>query len=285
VRFSRGVLRLEVEGEQAGVDGGQECPRYTGGAMASKVTDYDLPFNDMGGGALEQFPEIERKREPLKFRNAERVQTTVVTAAEKRVLRWMAERMPRWVNSDHLTALGFAAQFMVGVSYALSGGNKNWLWAATFFLAVNWFGDSLDGTLARYRNRQRPRYGFYVDHVIDTFGSIFLCAGLALSGYMSPLIAMVLLVAFLALSIEVYLATYCLGKFQLGHFLFGPTEIRIILGIGNVALIDHAHVHFVGAEYLLFDLGAVIAAIGMFVMLVVSGMRHTVVLYREERLP
>src|SRR3954471_24410353 len=252
--------------------------------MASRVQDYEvIPYSDMGGAALEQF--TERERQKLEFKNAVRVQETFVTSAEKRALRWLAERMPRWVNSDHLTALGFVAQFMVGVSYALAGGDKRWLWAATFFLAVNWFGDSLDGTVARYRNRQRPRYGFYVDHVIDSFGAIFLCGGLALSGFMSPMVAMVLLVAFLALSIEVYLATYCLGRFKLGHFWFGPTELRIFLGIGNVALLTHAHVHFLGAEYLLFDLGGVVAAIGMFFMLVVSAIRHTMVLYREERLP
>lgn len=251
--------------------------------MASKITDYELPFDDMGGGALEQFTINERQR--MEFRNAERVQQTVVTSMEKRVLKWMAARMPWWVNSDHLTALGFAAQLMVGVSYALSGGNKNWLWVATFFLAVNWFGDSLDGTLARFRNQQRPRYGFYVDHLIDSFGAMFLCGGLALSGFMSPMVALILLVAFLGLSIEVYLATYCLSRFQLGHFLLGPTEIRLILGIGNVALLRHAHVHFLGAEYLLFDLGGVTAAVGMIVMLIASGIRHTVVLYREERLP
>jgi archaetidylinositol phosphate synthase len=251
--------------------------------MASRVQDYEIPYSDMGGAALEQF--TERERQKLEFKNAVRVQETLVTSAEKRALRWLAERMPRWVNSDHLTALGFAAQFMVGVSYALSGGNKRWLWAATFFLAVNWFGDSLDGTVARYRNRQRPRYGFYVDHVIDSFGAMFLCGGLALSGYMSPTVAMVMLVAFLALSIEVYLATYCMGQFKLGHFWFGPTELRIVLGIGNVALLTHARVHFLGAEYLLFDLGGVISAFGMFFMLVVSAIRHTMVLYKEERLP
>jgi archaetidylinositol phosphate synthase len=251
--------------------------------MASKVTDYELPFSDMGGAALEQF--TERERQKLEFKNAVRVQETLVTSAEKRVLCWLAERMPRWVNSDHLTALGFAAQFMVGVSYALASMNEVWLLVANVFLAVNWFGDSLDGTVARYRNRQRPRYGFYVDHVIDSFGAMFLCGGLALSGYMSPMVAMTLLVAFLGLSIEVYLATYCLGQFKLGHFLFGPTELRIVLGIGNVALLYHARVHFLDAEYLLFDIGGVVAAFDMLIMLVVSAIRHTMVLYKEERLP
>lgn len=254
--------------------------------MSSKVQrflDREVAFSDMGGAALEQVTEREKRR--LEFRNAERVQQTLITPVEKRVLRWLAGRMPTWVNSDHLTAIGFAAQFMVGVSYAFSGWNKQWLWAATAFLALNWFGDSLDGTLARLRNRQRPRYGFYVDHMIDSFGAAFLCGGLALSGLMSPLVAMALLVSFLMLSIEVYLAAYCIGHFKLGHFLFGPTELRLILGIGNVALLYHPHVHCFGVAYPLFDLGGAIAATGMFLMLVVSGTKHTLVLYREERLP
>ena len=252
--------------------------------MASRAQRYEhIPYSDMGGGALEQF--TERERQKMEFKNATRVQGTLVTWAEKKALHWLAERIPIWVNSDHLTFLGFTAQLMVGVSYAFAGGNKNWLWAATAFLTLNWFGDSLDGTLARYRNRQRPRYGFYVDHVIDTFGSIFLCGGLAVSGFMSPMVAMILLVAFLALSIEVYLATYCIGQFKLGHFGLGPTEIRIFLATGNVALFSHARVHFLGAEYLLFDIGGLIAAAGMGFMLVVSAIRHTVVLYKEERLP
>ncbi len=251
--------------------------------MATKATKYDIPFTDMGGAALEQFSDREKQR--LEFKNAERVQTTLVTAAEKRALRWLAERMPRWVNSDHLTALGFTAQFLVGCSYALARTNRNWLWAATFFLAVNWFGDSLDGTIARYRNQQRPRYGFYVDHIIDSFGAVFLCGGLAFSGYMTPMVAMIMLMSFLMISIEVYLTTYCLGKFHLSHFLFGPTEIRIILAAGNVALLYRPHVHFLNVVYPLFDLGGVIASIGMMFMLVVSAIRHTVILYREERLP
>lgn len=236
----------------------------------------------MGGGAMEQFSKKELTL--LEFQNAERVQQTLVTSAEKKVLRWLAAQMPAWVNSDHLTLLGFVAQFLVGVSYALAAYDNRWLIVGTGFLALNWFGDSLDGTLARFRNRQRPRYGFYVDHVIDSFGAVFLCVGLALSTYMTPMVAMVLLTAFLMLSIETYLATYCVGKFNLGHFLFGPTEIRIILGIGNLALLWKPHVHFLGTLYPLFDLGGVIASIGMFFMLVVSAIRHTVILYREERL-
>jgi len=250
--------------------------------MASKANEREVPFNDMGGGAMSQFSKKDLTL--LEFQHAERVQQTIVTGAEKKVLRWLAARMPAWVNSDHLTLLGFAAQFMVGVSYALASADNRWLIAATGFLALNWFGDSLDGTLARFRNRQRPRYGFYVDHIIDSFGAVFLCVGLAFSSYMTPLVAMVLLMAFLMLSIETYLATYCLGKFNLGHFFFGPTEIRIVLAVGNVALLWKPHVHFLGTIYPLFDIGGVIASIGMFFMLVTAAIQHTVALYREERL-
>jgi len=220
------------------------------------------------------------------FKNAARVQVSFVTAGEKRVLAWFAARMPAWVGSDHLTVLGFAGQIMVGVSYALSRDDRRWLLWAILFLAINWFGDSLDGTVARFRNRQRPRYGFYVDHVIDAIGSTVLMTGLALSGYMSPLVAMALLVAFLLLAIEVYLATYTIGSFHLSFFNLGPTEIRIVLAIGNVALyIRGPWAHIAGHTFLLFDVGALMAIAGMGTMFLYASIKHTVQLYREERLP
>lgn len=229
---------------------------------------------------------VEEKAPPAaSFKNATRVQVSFVTAAEKRVLAWFAARMPAWVNSDHLTMLGFAAQIMVGVSYALSRYNRQWLLWAVLFLALNWFGDSLDGTVARFRNRQRPRYGFYVDHVIDAIGSTALMVGLGLSSYMTPIVAMGLLVAFLLLAIETYLATYTLGKFHLSFFNLGPTEIRIILAIGNIALyVRGPWSHIAGHKFLLFDVGAVIAIVGMGTMFLYAAIKHTVQLYREERL-
>ena len=209
-----------------------------------------------------------------------------MTAAEKRGLTWLAAHMPAWVGSDHLTLLGFAAQIMVGVSYALSRYHRQWLLWGILFLAVNWFGDSLDGTLARFRNRQRPRYGFYVDHVIDAAGSTVLMVGLALSGYMTPLVAMALLVAFLLLAIEVYLATYTTGSFHLSFFNLVLTELRIILAIGNVALyIRGPWSHIAGHRFLLFDVGAVAAIVGMVIMFLYAAIGHSVQLYREERLP
>lgn len=220
------------------------------------------------------------------FKNAPRVQVSFVTAAEKRALAWFAARLPAWVSSDQLTILGFLGQIMVGVSYAMSRYNRAWLLWGILFLTINWFGDSLDGTVARFRNRQRPRYGFYVDHVIDAIGSTILMTGLALSGFMSPLIAAALLVAFLLLAIEVYLATYTIGSFHLSFFHLGPTELRILLALGNVAVfVRGPWAHIAGHVFLLFDVGAAVGIVGMICIFLYAAIRHTAQLYNEERLP
>ena len=213
------------------------------------------------------------------FRTAQRVHQSILAEAEKRVLIWMARRAPTWVNSDHLTMLGFAAQIGTGVCYALSGSNRFWLVTAILCLALNWVGDSLDGTLARVRGTQRPRYGFYVDHILDSIGSVALMAGLALSGYMNPGIATGLLVLFLLLSIQSYLATYTLGEFHMSFFRFGPTELRVLLAIGNLALFRWP---FVLDGYRLFDIGGMVGIAGMSAMFVFFTARNIHRLYREE---
>jgi archaetidylinositol phosphate synthase len=218
------------------------------------------------------------------FRDAKRVQQALTASVERKALLWLAARTPRWVSPDHLTALGFAAQFLAGVSYAATRWSKWGLAAATLFIALNWLGDSLDGTLARHRGKLRPRYGFYVDHMVDTVGAAFLMTGLAASGYLHWRAAMAMLVAFLVLSIETYLAAYTLADFRLSHGLFGPTEIRILLAIGNVALVFAPRVHVLGRELLLFDVGGAIGTIGMMGMAIVAAARHTARLYNEERL-
>lgn len=197
----------------------------------------------------------------------------------------MAYRAPAWLNSDHLTALGFVALLGAGLSYWRSSVQPGALIWCIFFLGLNWLGDSLDGTLARVRKRQRPRYGFYVDHVVDAFGSFFLLGGLALSGYMSPWIAIGLLIAFFLLSIEVYLATYTIGTFHLSFWKFSPTELRVLLTIGNIALLYRPFVALLGHRYLLFDVGGTIGIAGMALMLISAVVHHTRLLYRAERLP
>jgi len=216
--------------------------------------------------------------------DAERQQTSLLAPLERTALLWLARRMPARVNSDHLSCLGFVGMFMAGLCYAASKQNPQMLYLVNLFLAVNWFGDSLDGTLARYRDRQRPRYGFYVDHIIDTFGAMFLIGGLALSGYMSERVAALLLVVFFMLAINSYLAAYTLGIFRLSHWKMGPTEIRLLLCVGNIFLLNHRSVRILGHRYLLYDIGGVVAIIGMALMLIVSSIKNTHALYNAERL-
>src|ERR1700692_4148125 len=195
---------------------------------------------------------VRENKKSVPFKDALRLQESFTAAAERKALAWLAPRLPAWVNSDHLTLLGFAAMLLAGAGYALARTNRAGLILATFFLALNWFGDSLDGTLARLRNRQRPRYGFYVDHMIDTVGGFFLMGGLAISGFVDWRIALGMFIAFLMLSVEVYLATYTLGVFQLSFAKFGPTEIRILLALGNVALWFHSDERILASSYRIF---------------------------------
>jgi phosphatidylglycerophosphate synthase len=218
----------------------------------------------------------------LKFVPATRIQQSLVASAEKRALMWLALRTPASINSDHLTLLGFISQCLAGLCYALVRLKPEMLLLVSGCLFLNWLGDSLDGTLARVRNRQRPRYGFYVDHISDSVAAFFLMGGLAMSGYVHPAVGLGLLIAFLMLSIEAYLATYTLGRFHLSHWGFGPTEIRILLVIGNIALLRSPTLRIFGRRVLLFDLGGLIAIVGMVLFLVVSIIRHTTQLYKEE---
>ena len=214
-----------------------------------------------------------------------RIHTSILASIEKRCLIWMAHRMPRRVNSDHLTALGAVALLAAGFCYAMAPAHSWALIAGVLLLAVNWFGDSLDGTVARVRNRLRPRYGFYVDHVTDAIGTAILIGGLAFSSYMTPIIGLGLLVAYLLISIEVYLTTYTIGTFHLSFWSFGPTELRILLCIGNIVLFWRQTVTIAGQKFLLFDVGSVAGMFGILAMLIWSAVRHTRQLYEAERLP
>jgi len=217
------------------------------------------------------------------FKSAVRQQTSLLAPLERVCLSWLARNMPPWIKPDHLTLLGFGAMFVAGACYALAKWWPPALLIVNLCLAINWFGDSLDGTLARARNKQRPRYGFYVDHIIDAFGILFIICGLALSGYMTWTIALAVLVVYFMISIDVYLATYTIGTFKLSFYKISPTELRILLAIGNIRAMSHPTAHALGDSYLFFDIGAVVAMVLMAVVLVVSVTRNTITLYRAER--
>jgi archaetidylinositol phosphate synthase len=221
----------------------------------------------------------------VEFRAAQRVHGALTAAMEKRALLWMADRAPRWVTSDQLTVLGLVAQVGAGVFYALARWHRGALVAVIGCVVLNWLGDSLDGTLARVRGQQRPRYGFYVDHMVDVLGAVAMMGGLGCSGLVHWETAIAMLVGFLLLSSESYLATYTLSRFELSQGMFGPTEIRLLLIAGNVALLRSPYATVLGHRMLPFDLGGTIAAVCMFAMVIVVGVRHTVQLYREEPLP
>jgi len=228
--------------------------------------------------------ELAQDSQKSRFVPATRIQQSLVATLEKNTLTYLAARTPSSINSDHLTILGFVSQCSAGICYGLARSNPYTLLLGILCLALNWLGDSLDGTLARARNQERPRYGFYVDHISDTIAALFLMGGMALSGYVHPGIALGMLVAFLTLSIEAYLATYTLGSFRLSYWKFGPTEIRILLAIGNLALFYHPRIELMNRQFLLFDVGGTVAIVGMAGMLLASTIKHTARLYRQEKI-
>ena len=211
---------------------------------------------------------------------------SVLATAEKRLLVWIASRLPSWINSDHLTAIGTVAMIGAGLAFAVTPRWPSALGTIPVFLALNWFGDSLDGTVARVRNQQRPRYGFYLDHVVDLLNSTLLFGGMACSGLLQPTLALGLLVAYVLLCAESFLATHAVGTFRLSFAGLGPTELRIVLSVGALVAITRPVVSPFGLGAVrLFDLGAVIAIVGMGVVFVLSAYRNARELYLAEPLP
>jgi phosphatidylglycerophosphate synthase len=209
----------------------------------------------------------------------------LLSRAERRTLLWLAERLPRAVNADHLTAVAVAGMLIAAGGFWLGGTASEALLLVVLGLAINWFGDSLDGTVARVRNQQRPRYGYYVDHVLDSAGTLLLFGGMALGGFMTPVVALGTVTAYYLLSIEVYLATHALGQFRMSFWGVGPTELRILLSIGALMVMGDPHVTLFGARVLLFDVGGAIGAAGLIVTTAVSAIANGRELYRAEPIP
>jgi archaetidylinositol phosphate synthase len=217
------------------------------------------------------------------YSEARRVHDSLLAGIEKRCLIWMAKRLPASINSDHLTVLAGVAMFGAGLCYWI--GTPAALLISIVLLAANWFGDSLDGTLARVRHHERPRYGFYVDHVLDTLCILFVFAGLILGGHISLAIGAGFLVAYYILMIEIALATHAVGVFRISFWKFGPTELRILLAIGSLRLMHSNLVRIAGSDYRLFDIGGVVAVVALVATFIVSAARNTYTLYRAEPLP
>jgi phosphatidylglycerophosphate synthase len=144
--------------------------------------------------------------------------------------------MPKWVTPDVLTWIGILASLLIFVSYALTNISRYFLWLASLGFVLNWFGDSLDGTLARYRHIERPRYGFLVDHFVDAISAVLIFLGLGITPYISLTVGAMGVIAYLLLSIMVYLITYVTGVFQITNAKIGPTEIRMVAIIANTVM-------------------------------------------------
>jgi phosphatidylglycerophosphate synthase len=224
---------------------------------------------DHGAGAA-----VEATREP----------SFLLARPEKRLLQAIARRLPRWVLPDDLTALGVLAALGIAVAYALSNGSDAWLWAASGLLVLHWLGDSLDGTLARVRGIGRPRYGYYLDHLVDGIATAMIGIGLGLSPHMLLSVGTLLVVAYLVLSINVYLESQALGRFSIGYGLLGPTEARIGLIVLNTALALGLELRMdvLGLGITALDVAGVALAGGMLALLAVRARRNLRELARAE---
>jgi archaetidylinositol phosphate synthase len=210
--------------------------------------------------------------------------TSLTAEPERRVLLFLAARVPAAIGPDHLTALGLFAMLAAGAAYALSARWPILLLAVNVALVLNWLGDSLDGTLARFRQRTRPRYGFYVDHMVDAFGALGLLLGLAASGWMTPGLAVSLLLAYLLLSVNIALAACSRGTFKISYGPFGGTELRLLLALANAGVWLWPQIELAGRLILLFDVLGGLALLGVVTALLRSTSQNTCALYALERL-
>lgn len=208
---------------------------------------------------------------------------SVLASAEKRLLVFMAERLPGWVSSDALSALGIVSMACAGLAFtAFRWTPRAAALGVVVSLFANWFGDSLDGTVARVRQQERPRFGFYVDHVIDMAGTAFLLSGLAGSTLVNPVMAFALLSAFLLTAGEAFLAAHTVGVFRLSFLRVGPTELRIAIAAGAARAAYAPDVTIAGYTWKLFDVACSAGAIGLAVAFAAAAVRHTAVLYAAE---
>ena len=202
---------------------------------------------------------------------SERIQTSILNEVEKSALVWLANRQPMWVTSDMLTFIGVMGAFICAIGYALSKYDLMWLWLSSFGLVINWYGDSLDGTLARTRNIERPIYGFFIDHSLDAITICIMCIGAGLSPVFRMEIAMLLLIGYLVLSVYTYICTIIKDEFRLTYGgIFGPTELRLVIIILNTIVMytNWIDIKFNINKYIfgVYDIVGLLLATSLFVM-------------------
>lgn len=209
---------------------------------------------------------------------AVRIQTSILNRIEKKILIWIAERLPRWITSDNLTVIGLIGALVSGVGYVLSNSNPAFLWLASLGLIINWFGDSLDGTVARVRNTQRPLYGFFIDHNVDGITILMICAGAGLSPYFSLSVTLLILAGYYLLSIFTYINTHLKGEFRISYNGLGPTELRlVIIGINTLLMYlptTNNSITIVDVALNLYDIIAIVVAFILFILYIVSFLKE-----------
>lgn len=215
-------------------------------------------------------------------KQAQRIQTSLINAAERKALVWLAERQPRWVTSDMLTLVGVVGAFLTGLGFFLTNYNINWLWLSSAGLVINWYGDSLDGTLARVRNHQRPIYGYYIDHTVDCINEAFMFVGAGLSPLVNLNLTLAAFILYLFLTINVSINAHLKSEFRLTYAKLGPTEFRLIIVIANTVLIVSpslaaATYSILGFSLTLLDIVAVIVIAllaAIYLVTFISDARH-----------
>jgi archaetidylinositol phosphate synthase len=214
----------------------------------------------------------------------QRINDILLGPLERPALKWLSIHMPRWVTPDHMTILGVVAAIIIFISYWLTTYDSNFLWMASFGLVLNWFGDSLDGNLARYRHIERPKYGYFIDHTVDAFSEILVGIGIGLSPYVRFDVALLGLIGYMLMSVFVYISTYVKGIFKISFSKVGPTEFRLMLIAANTL------VYFIGNPVLklsfvtvsVYDAIGIIAAITLFILFIVSTIVQAIELSKLE---
>jgi archaetidylinositol phosphate synthase len=214
-----------------------------------------------------------------------RVNDILLASIEKPLLAWLVMILPGWVTPDMLTIFGFLASILIGVSYILTNQNRNYLWLATLGFVLNWFGDSLDGNLARHRKIERPRYGFFIDHSVDIMSEVFIFLGLAFSPYVDFKIGALALIAYLCMTNLVFLITSVEGVFQISYGRLGPTEARVI------AIASNTIIYFTGNPMVRLPFGMVnlfnVIVLGVIALLVIffvyTTIAHGIALSRSDQ--
>lgn len=217
--------------------------------------------------------------------DAVRIQTSLLNALEKKVLVWLAERQPRWMTSDILTCIGTFGSIVIAAGYILSVRNINWLWLSSLGFVINWYGDSLDGTLARVRKHQRPIYGYYVDHTVDAFNEVIMFVGVGLSGLMHLELALFILVVYLMITVNVSINAHLKKEFRLTYAKLGPTEFRILMIIVNTLFISIPPLREFMCPVRLFGQEVIFSALDCIalVILIVLVIMHVVTVINDAR--